>query len=104
MYRVSPKTFTWVQARVVAERSDILLDCQILEALEAHSSRYLTSLHWYGRFQLHHTVMRYNVHVSLGVKYRIGNLTEILIVRVYPRYGIVDLGIGVQETIEVCRW
>jgi hypothetical protein len=48
--------------------------------------------------------MRRKVYVSLGVKDRIGNLTGILILRDYSQYGMVDLGIRVQETIEECRW
>jgi hypothetical protein len=55
-------------------------------------------------FQLLHTVMSHEVHVSFRVKDRIGNLTGILILRVYSQYGMVDLGIRVQETIEECRW
>jgi hypothetical protein len=48
--------------------------------------------------------MRHEVYVSLGVKDRIGNLTEILILRIYSQHGIVDLGIRVGESIEECRW
>jgi hypothetical protein len=47
--------------------------------------------------------MRHMVHVSLGVKDRIGNLTGILNLRVYSQFGNVDLGIRVQETIEECK-
>jgi hypothetical protein len=38
--------------------------------------------------------MRQEAHVSLGVKGRIGNLTGILILRVYSQYGIKILALG----------
>jgi hypothetical protein len=61
-------------------------------------------LHWYGRFQLLHTVLRHEVCVSIGVKYRIGHPAGILILRGYSQYGLIGLGIRVWETIEECRW
>lgn len=42
--------------------------------------------------------------LSLGVKHCTCYLTGILMLRIYPQYSIVYLGIRVPETIEECRW